>query len=244
MKIFFIKLFKKIGNLFWSISNRLEDQNNKENVQVEDIQAIRCKPWFRDKGDQTLRLDYQLDSNSVVVDLGGYEGQWAADIFCKYGSTVWIFEPYQLYFENIVKKFSHNPKVKVFNYGLSKSNEELTLYIKDNSSSVFSKSPDEEKSNTANIKLIKASDFLNQNNVSKIDLLKINIEGGEYDLLEHLIETNFVRHIDNIQVQFHDFVENADARMKKIQGHLKETHYTTYQYEFVWENWKLKNRNI
>ena len=27
------------------------------------------KRWVRDRGDQTLRLDYDLDANSLVVDL-------------------------------------------------------------------------------------------------------------------------------------------------------------------------------
>ena len=30
--------------------------------------------WFADRGDQTLRLDYDLNENSVVLDLGGYHG--------------------------------------------------------------------------------------------------------------------------------------------------------------------------
>jgi len=71
--------------------------------------------------------------------------------------------------------------------------------------------------------------------------MKINIEGSEYDLLEHLLETNYVKIIKNIQVQFHDFVPNAEKRMKRIQEKLQKTHYLTYQYPFVWENWRIKN---
>lgn len=79
------------------------------------------------------------------------------------------------------------------------------------------------------------------NNIKHIDLIKINIEGGEYDLLEHLLDANFVEQIENLQIQFHDFVENASARMKKIQNRLEKTHYLTYHYPFVWDNWTLKN---
>jgi hypothetical protein len=59
-------------------------------------------------------------------------------------------------------------------------------------------------------------------------------------LLEFIIENNLVDKIENIQVQFHDFVGNAEARMKNIQEKLSLTHTITYQYKFVWENWKLK----
>ncbi len=76
---------------------------------------------------------------------------------------------------------------------------------------------------------------------SKIELLKLNIEGGEYELLESLLENDCITYFKNIQVQFHDFLfDNAKERMTKIQEQLSKTHELTYQYEFVWENWKLK----
>ena len=52
-------------------------------VAPEPIQAIRIRPWVAAKGDQSLRLDYDLGRDSVVFDLGGYEGNWANDIFGK-----------------------------------------------------------------------------------------------------------------------------------------------------------------
>ena len=43
--------------------------------------------WINDSGDQTLRLTYDLSPGSVVVDAGGYVGQWAEDIHKKYDSV-------------------------------------------------------------------------------------------------------------------------------------------------------------
>jgi len=40
--------------------------------------------WFRDNGDRTHRINYDLDRDSIVFDLGGFEGSWSADIFEKY----------------------------------------------------------------------------------------------------------------------------------------------------------------
>jgi len=67
------------------------------------------------------------------------------------------------------------------------------------------------------------------------------IEGGEYDLLEHLIKTKYIKRIKNLQVQFHDFVDQAQERMDNIQKELSKTHQLTYQYLFVWENWERKH---
>ena len=72
-------------------------------------------------------------------------------------------------------------------------------------------------------------------------MIKVNIEGGEYDLLEFLIDSNYIEIIDNIQVQFHDFIPDAEERMKNIHKKLEKTHFLTWQYPFVWENWQLKS---
>ena len=83
--------------------------------------------------------------------------------------------------------------------------------------------------------------FINEYEIDKISLMKINIEGGEYELLEYLTnQQKFLERIENIQVQFHDFESDSKKRMKNIQNILSRTHYLTYQFEFVWENWKLK----
>jgi FkbM family methyltransferase len=197
-------------------------------------QAKRVKPWFQVNGDKTLRLDYnKLNETSVVFDLGGYEGQWASDIHAKYCSTVYVFEPFPAYAENISTRFRKNPKIKVFPFGLGKTDEIIKLYADNDATSSF-----KQKGASVDIQIVKASKFIRDQQIGKIDLMKINIEGGEYDLLDELIESDLIGTIGNIQVQFHDFAPNAMERMKKIQKALSRTHRPTYQYEFVWENWE------
>ena len=60
----------------------------------------------------------------------------------------------------------------------------------ENSSSIFKKGKKQTE-----IQLIEMADFLREKNIKQVDLMKINIEGSEYDLLEHLIETGFIKNI-------------------------------------------------
>ena len=76
-------------------------------------QQKRCIPWFSDNGDKTLRLDYELNNDSIVFDLGGYEGQWASDIFSKYWCFIYVFEPVEKFFNKIEQRFSKNEKIFV-----------------------------------------------------------------------------------------------------------------------------------
>jgi FkbM family methyltransferase len=217
--------FKTIGNICYLIARKI----------YQSPQEIRVAPWFEIQGDKTLRLKYDLNEKSIVFDLGGYEGQWASDIFSKYCCRIYIFEPVPEFAQNIEQRFFKNPKISVHPFGLSGKTCKEKLCVSADGSSVFKQS-----SNSVEITLLKATDFLKDNNIYHIDLMKINIEGGEYSLLEHLIETGFVKQIDNIQVQFHDFVPNAKGQMQKIQTNLEKTHQLTYQYLFVWENWRIR----
>src|SRR4051794_9903313 len=83
-----------------------------------DPQTARIQPWLEACGDKTRRLDYPLDSKSVVFDLGGYEGQWASDITARFGCQVHVFEPLPAYAEAIKARFAGNPRIKVYPFGL------------------------------------------------------------------------------------------------------------------------------
>lgn len=168
-----------------------------------------------------------------MFDLGGYEGQWSSDIFAMYGCTIHVFEPVPQYADIIARRFSQNRKVHLHRFGLSNETRSSLISLEGDKSSIF-------RIGTLEIRLIKASSFLDENLIRKIDLMKINIEGAEYDLLEHLVSSGWIEKIGNLQVQFHDVVPNAHERMETIQLNLSRTHFLTYEYPFVWENWKIK----
>jgi FkbM family methyltransferase len=229
---FYVSILKSFGQLLIKAGHLLELVGSN---LYRPTQYKRVMPWFRDQGDKTLRMDYDLDENSIVFDIGGYEGQWASDIFARYCCSIHIFEPVHKFANQIEHRFQRNKKIIVHKFGLSDKSTTVPITVSKDNSSVFKQGAALEQ-----IQLAKAMDFIEQNGIIKIDLMKINIEGGEYELLEHLINSGFVMSIQNIQVQFHDFVPNAATRMMNIQQSLATTHDCTYQYLFVWENWKLR----
>ena len=88
----------------------------------QNKQAIRVRPWFKINGDKTLRLFYKLNQDSVVFDVGGYEGNWASDIFSMYLCNILIFEPVESFFNIIKKRFKQNRKINFFKFGLAGNN--------------------------------------------------------------------------------------------------------------------------
>ena len=188
--------------------------------------------WKLTKKDN-LRLDYALSQDSVVFDIGGYKGDWSKQIYLKYRCNIFIFEPIKEFAEKIRGVLPKSKRIKIYNFGLSNKTEIVSISVNRDSTSRFKNSGQETL-----CKFIDVATFIRQQKITNIDLMKINIEGEEYDLIMRLIDSNLIERIENVQVQFHSFVNNADQKMAKVQKALSKTHKPTYQYKFVWENWK------
>jgi FkbM family methyltransferase len=204
-------------------------------VFFPSIREKEVKRYFKDGGDERFRYDFDLNNESIVFDLGGYKGQWASDIYSRFNCYISVFEPVKDYYEKITDRFKFNSKIKTYALALSKENRDDKIAMSDDGSSLF-----KENSQRELIHFVDVLDFFTKSQVTKIDLMKINIEGGEYDLLDRLIETNLINNISFLHIQFHDFVPDADERMEKIKKNLILTHSLELEYKYVWENWKLK----
>ena len=195
------------------------------------MDLIEHARWIRDNMENTARYNFpNLDSTSLVIDAGGYKGEWAQRIYNIYNCNIRIYEPVLNYATNIHQKFAANDKVSVYAYGLGGSTRKEMISTNGDSASIFGEANEE-------IEICDVFDEFYQNSIKKIDLMKINIEGAEYELLNRLIETGMIENIDVLQIQFHDFVEGAELKRNLIIDELRKTHECSWCYNFVWEEW-------
>jgi FkbM family methyltransferase len=188
--------------------------------------------WWSTGGDEKFRYDYELNSDSFVIDLGGYKGQWASDIYSRYNCRLLIFEPVKVFAEKIKERFRRNPKIEVYCLGLGKNRRKDVIFLDDDGSSTHKNSKKREA-----IEIEDAVEFFEKKKIMNVDLMKVNIEGGEYELMPRLLESGLVKRIKNIQIQFHYIGQESDVYMREICKELEKTHTPTYQYKYVWENW-------
>lgn len=205
-------------------------------------QLTEVQKWFSVNGDQTLRLNYPLNEDSVVVDLGGYEGQFAYNIYQKYNCNVYVFEPFLSYYKSIDSRFKNNEKIRVYDYGVSGKTENLHIVDSNDGSYILES---REVENIANLKIetVKVKSFkeaYEEIGVDTIDLLKINVEGSEYDIMKNIFDSNLTSKINNYQIQFHHLSSECDKLLYDIREELSKTHKQDWNYEWVWENWSLK----
>lgn len=195
------------------------------------------RQWYADHGDETLRLDYDLDPGSLVLDAGGYRGNFAADIFCRFGCRIEVFEPVGPFAEASERRFAHNPLVTVHRFGLGgESRGDSILVDEGASSAVLAPVGVEAKREKIEIRdVVEVIDGLDR---EEIDLLKVNIEGGEFELLERLLSAGRASAIRHLQIQFHPRVPDAQSRRRAIQEGLSATHRQMWDYPWIWESWE------
>lgn len=191
--------------------------------------------WYREGGEKTLRFSYPLTCESVVFDLGGYQGYFVREIVARYDPYVYVFEPVPEFFEHLVKEFAANPKAQMCNYGLSDGDSVSQMFLAGDSSTSYIAGEMQ-----ATVQLRDIQTVVQELGITRIDLIKINIEGAEYKLLRRMLATGLASICQDIQVQFHTFYPNAGRLRSEIRSALQETHFITYDYPFVWENWRKR----
>lgn len=191
--------------------------------------------WKRDKGED-LRFRFpNLTAESVIFDMGGFEGNWAARLHSAHGGTYHIFEPHPRFSKEISQRFNGMDNMHCHPFALGSKDGTLDLSDTGDASSAVAAN---EKSVSGSIRAV--SGFFAENTIPKIDLMKINIEGGEYDLLPALIDSETIGRIALVQIQFHLYQQSDIALREEIRARLSQTHTCDWVYPFVWEQWSLK----
>lgn len=213
----------------------------KKTADTED-HLEKVKEWNIANKEHDLRLKYQLTSNSIVFDLGAYKGEWSFKIWKKYKCNIYAFEPiFEFYNEayhvlnNEEVTDKSNKKIKIFNFAMGgQTRHEDISYINDGSSFFI------ESGKTESVHIRDIVEVIEELKIKRVSLIKMNIEGSEYEVLERLIEKNMLGMFDNFQIQFHREVKDYKSKRKAIQDELRKTHKCAYNFEFVWESWSKK----
>lgn len=215
---------------------RARTRNEEPYLHSKTIKEISYEKWIAHKGDSTLRVLYPLTDRDIVFDVGGYEGQWASDIFARYCCVIHVFEPVPSYAEAISSRFALNEKITVHPFALGQENADLSISVDGDASSLLQGGTE-----LITVPVRKYSEWFAEAGIQDVALMKINIEGGEYELLTHMLDTGLIRRVRYFQIQFHDFVPDAEKRMEEILRRLSDTHRPEYRFPFIWEGWTRKD---
>lgn len=184
---------------------------------------------------ESARYEYDLTPDDIVLDCGGYEGTFAEGINRHYGSTVHVFEPIVHFYQRTVERLKDRHNVHVHNCGIGGESGPALFKIKGDMTGAWVGEGTEEWVN------IRAVDELwKLLSLDGVGLMKLNIEGSEFPVIERMIETGLIEKVWNLQVQWHAVVPEYQARFEALQKKLAETHELTFDAQWVWQNWQRK----
>lgn len=176
----------------------------------------------------------KLEDGYIFLDVGT-NLSWVTDelLKCKAKGEIHCFEPHPVLFKNLQEKHKYNKSVFLNETAVSNNNGEAHLYFKKEptSNTDDGSSLDIRKNNISGehkklVKTIKLSDYISK--FDTIDVLKMDIEGAEYDVLEELINNNAIHKIKYIFYECHAHKVPLDDIKKRVLTKLTELNIKTY----------------
>ncbi len=204
-------------------------------------ELLTIDTWRAAKGDETYALDWPLTPESVVLEVGGYEGRWARQIAERYNPRLYVFEPQQWAYDRCLQALKPFPSARVFNFGLGVESGEFPMGEFETDGCSFLKTLAQYDPNRRKVgmgTLREAGSVLDELGLHQIDLCLVNIEGYEFILLPYLIEQGLLNRVKRLMLQAHLFVENGAARYAALRAAIEQTHRVVWDFGATLAAWE------
>jgi len=202
--------------------------------------------FYRAGGNALLYEELPVSETDLVMDVGGYHGDWTAGMLARYGCRSELFEPTPAFVGICGRTFARNKRVCVHPVALGSTNRHLRFTEAASGTSAFHIG---KPGTRFEAQMLGVSDVVREilqrhqliDTGGAIACLKLNIEGGEYEVLETLIESGGMGYFGCLLIQFHRQPRDYAQRYETIIRKLNQTHTLRWAFPMVWERWDLRD---
>ena len=147
-------------------------------------------------------ISNELSAGSIVVDLGANLGRFSHGMIARFGCRCYAVEANP----SLCERIEFHPRLEIINAAVAGQAGTVSLHLSHNSeaSSLF-KSAMAGQAGMIEVNALTLQDVLRRIDASRVDLLKIDIEGAEISVLESCPDA-VLQAIPQITVEFHDFL--------------------------------------
>jgi hypothetical protein len=222
---FLIEFFDKNKNLIDSKDLKIKDRHTPvpvltRNYQPFDSLFIQFKRLFYDKVYDGL----DLKNVKTVIDVGANAGlfsnyiSWKDDV-----RLIHLIEPVSFSLEESQKQFYYYNHVKCHRMGIHYFDGKSKIYVNENCSALsnFLKESDADLK-TEEVEVKTLPNFMNHIGLQRVDLIKIDIGGMEYEIFNAMSDSEISRAINWIV----EYRMNDDGKAEILQERFKSMGYT------------------
>lgn len=161
----------------------------------------------------------------VVFDGGGNTGDYTNAVLqqglrLEVKVDISIFEPSPYCVDSLRRRFSHYPEVKVVAAGLADEKREAKLLFDEPGSTLASFVPrttiNPNGDRGVTVPLIRLDEYMKEKQVSRIDLLKLDVEGYELKALRGLHERLAPEVVDIVQFEYGGATLDAGDSLREL----------------------------
>ncbi len=211
-----------------------------------------------------IKNEFKNKKSIVMIDVGSHKGEYISSLKKHFNfEKVYGFEPNKDVFKILYKNFSSN-NTQLYNVGISNKSGEIVFNKNiDSTSSSINNLNEKSKyykkkffflnflnskkiTSQVVIKVLRLDEFIISNNINKIDLLKIDTEGFEYNVIKSLGSkiynvklVHFEHHFDDMIIKnykisdIHNYlIENGFIKIFKIKMKFRKS------FEYIYCNKK------
>jgi len=167
---------------------------------------------------------FEINRNDVVIDVGGHIGLFSvyASQFCTNGK-IFCYEPIKENFDLLTENIELNrlQNVYPFNTAVSKSVDEITIYLNDDEAghSMFLETENYRKARSTTLPKI-----FNDNSIDKCNFLKLDCEGAEYEIIDTTPSKYFDK-IDKMIIEYH-MADTKPQLLENLKNKLSSLSYS------------------
>jgi len=207
----FLLEYRKDGVLMGSQEIRIKEIPTVKKVadfsDTEPIFMNYCE-FFEEK----IYDRFDVQNLKVVFDIGASVGLWTNYILSQGAKNVYSFEPNRVALSHIRKNFENESRVTVIPNAVYYKRASIPFYVDPSNSLISSVLKETNNVPTYEVETVTLDEVMSSHGIQKVDLIKMDIEGAEFDIFENI--TNFtIDRVDSWLIEYHDFYFD-DGRSK------------------------------
>ena len=177
----------------------------------------------------------KLPAEPIVVDIGANAGFFCIQLLSKINrATIYAYEPIPANVRSFRDTIQQNPRlqpcVQLFEMAVTgQPTEKLALFAEagENNQVVASAVAGFNENNTQqlDVSCITLTDIINRNNLTSIDLLKVDCEGSEFDIIYNT-DPELLRRVTRMFIEVHN-LDSDQNNIDAFDRYMKKLGYTT-----------------